>query len=362
MVKLPKRHSLVTQTVEILQAEIAAGRWQDWLPGERALCAKYQVSRNTVRAALAQLQTDRLIRAEHGRGHRVLIDTSQRKAQPPERDVALLMPDPPERLRPSQTLWIDELRALLAEHQCLLRLYYGPQYLSRDPKVALSKLVQQHPHACWILLRSNAATQKWFSQHHPRCLVVGTVHAGLPLAYRDVDHRAACRHAGGVLLGIGHRRIALLAQSPLMAGDLESEAGLKEAVRSSQHAGAEIIPCWHDGSVTGIGHALRRLMTRQNPPSALVVANTYHYLTVWSHLTQSGIRVPSDISIISRDEDLFLSYLVPSPSRYVVPPGNLAKALLRPILEIMEPGQASLRELKLLPEFVQGGTVAACPS
>ena len=251
-------------------------------------------------------------------------------------------------------------RALLGEHKCLLRIFYGQQYLGRDPGQALGRLVQQHPHSCWILLRSNVATQKWFSRHQPRCLVVGSVHSGLPLAYRDIDHRAVCRHAAGVLLGLGHRRIAFLAPKPPMAGDLESEAGLIEGIRSSRHTGAEAVTCWHDGSMAGIGHMLRRLVYRPARPTALVVANTYHYLAVWSHLTQIGIRVPREISIISRDEDLFLSYLLPPPSRYVVPPSSLAKALVRPVLEILEGGQASLRELKLLPEFFQGGTVAAC--
>jgi len=360
MPDLPKRHSLVAQTVEILRGEISRGTWKDWLPGERALSAKYQVSRNTVRTALAQLQQSRQLRAVHGCGHRILAKPTPKPARPDERNVALLMPDPPERLRPSQTLWIDELRALLGEHNCLLRMFHGQQFLGREPGQALGKLVVQHPHGCWILLRSNAATQVWFSRHHPRCLVVGTVHDDVPLAYRDFDHRATCRHAAGVLLGLEHRRIALLAPKPAMAGDLESEAGIIEAVQTSRRDGAEAIACWHNGTVAGIVQSVRRLLERRAPPTALIVANTYHYVTVWSQLMQMGIRVPQDVSLISRDEDQFLSYLVPTPSRYVMPPSSLAKALVRPVLEIVENGRASLRELKLLPEFQQGGTVAPC--
>jgi len=323
------------------------------------LSAKYQVSRNTVRAALAQLQQERLIRAIHGSGHRILVPPNRRSLREDQEAVGLLMPEAPERLRPSQTLWIDELRALLGEHGCVLRLFHGQQYLTRDPSMALEKLVTQHSHGCWILLRSSAATQSWFSRHHSRCLVVGTVHAGLPLAYRDIDHRALCRHAAGVLLGLGHQRIAFMAAKPALAGDLESEAGLMEAVRSS-HRAADAITGWHDGSVAGIGHALRLLQARRAAPTALIMAGTYHYLAAWSLLMQSGIRVPKDVSIISRDDDQFLSYLKPSPARYVSSARNLAKALLRPVMEILADGQASLRELKLMPEFFQGETVAPC--
>lgn len=360
MVDLPKRHSLVAQTADILEAEIARGTWKEWLPGERALCAKYQVSRNTIRAALAKLQRSNVIATVHGSGHRILQRLAVKAASAHNQDVALLMPVPPERLRPSQTLWIDELRALLGENKCLLRMYYGQQYLGRNPGQALSRLTSQHPHGCWILLRSNAATQNWFSKHHPRCLVVGTVYGGLPLAHRDLDHRAICRHAAGVLLGLGHRRIALLVPKPAMAGDLESETGLKEGISMSKRSDCEANICWHDGSPAGIGNVLRQLLTRKASPTALIVANTYHYLAAWSHLTQLGMRVPKDISIISRDEDQFLSYLVPSPARYIMHPSLLAKALLRPVLEILENGHAVVQDRKLIPEFFTGGTIDRC--
>jgi DNA-binding GntR family transcriptional regulator len=38
-----------------------AGHWQGHLPGERELCAKLQVSRHTVRAALDELERDGLL-------------------------------------------------------------------------------------------------------------------------------------------------------------------------------------------------------------------------------------------------------------------------------------------------------------
>ena len=60
---IPQRHSLVGQAVTYLNASIAAGQWRDWLPAERTLCEMLQVSRSTLRRALAQLQRDGAIRA-----------------------------------------------------------------------------------------------------------------------------------------------------------------------------------------------------------------------------------------------------------------------------------------------------------
>lgn len=113
MSSLPQRHSLSNQMADILRQEIAQGGWREWLPGERALCEKYQISRNTLRAALDQLKRDKVIEARHGAGNRILAAAALRTDRLRSRDVALLSPEPLERLRPTQTLWIDELRVML---------------------------------------------------------------------------------------------------------------------------------------------------------------------------------------------------------------------------------------------------------
>lgn len=357
MQAIPRRQSLVSQTAAILREEIRQGNWRDWLPGERALCEALQVSRNTLRAALAQLKRDGVIRSDHGAGNRILMRPERRTGGLRSHDVALLSPEALERLRPSQTLWIDELRAMLSERGCRLHVFHGPQYFRANPAAALEKLVAQHPHGCWVLALSNEATQRWFERKGAPCVVAGSVYSGLNLPFRDLDHRAMCRHAAGVMLGLGHRRLALLIQKSRRAGDLESEAGFLEGVRASPHADAEVSVCYHDTTVSSIVAALRRLMEQKPPPTALLVANAYHYLTVVSRLAQAGVRVPAEVSVVSRDEDPFLSFLVPAPARYVASPHTMAKTLLRPVLELLEGGVVTHRSIRIMPDFIKGETL-----
>lgn len=358
MTILPQRHSLVSQTAAILREEIAKGTWREWLPGERALCEALQVSRNTLRAALAQLKQDGAIRSDHGAGNRILTRLPRRSDGLRSHDVALLSPDALERLRPSQALWIDELRAMLSERGCRMHVFHGPQYFRANPSAALEKLVAQHPHGCWVLALSNETTQRWFERKAVPCVVAGSVYAGLNLPFRDLDHRAMCRHAAGVMLGQGHRKVALLIQKSRRAGDLESEAGFIEGVRSSPHSDAEVLVNYHDATVASICAALRRLMDQKPPPTALLVANAYHYLTVVSRLAQTGWRVPRDVSVVSRDEDPFLSFLVPTPARYAATAHTMAKTLLRPVLELLEGGVVTHRTIRIMPDFIRGETLA----
>jgi GntR family transcriptional regulator len=58
------------QLRKLLEDQIVSGRWApaERLPGESALCAHFAVSRTTVRQALAELESEGLVRREKGRG------------------------------------------------------------------------------------------------------------------------------------------------------------------------------------------------------------------------------------------------------------------------------------------------------
>ena len=71
MKKLPQRLSLVSQAADILREQLAAGLCGDILPGERALCARLQVSRPTLRAALETLRREGWLEVSQGRRRRI---------------------------------------------------------------------------------------------------------------------------------------------------------------------------------------------------------------------------------------------------------------------------------------------------
>jgi len=357
METIPHRLSLVSQTVAFLQTKIASGQWQDRLPSERLLTGQLQVSRNTLRAALAQMRKDGLIRSLHGSGTEIVAPSAGQIKPLKSRDVAMLTPEPLERLQPRQTLLIDELRGLMSERGCRLHVFHGRRYFQNNPGATLKKLVAAEPHGCWILTMANREVQSWFQRNRVRCVVAGSTYPDIGLPFTDIDHRAVCRHAVGVMLRQGHTRMAYFAFKSGRAGDHEGVEGFNEGVSG---AGREIETqiVYHDGTNASIGNILRRLMNQGQRPTALLVANAFYFLAVATQLTQMGLKIPQDVSLICRDESAFLNFFSPAPARYVVNPLFWARRLWRSVLEVLEGGAVTSRTGFIMPHFIAGNSLA----
>ena len=147
-----------------------------------------QASRNSVRAALAQLKTTSAIVSIRRYCNKI---AARFRATPRGRTstVGVLIPESIGWLRPSIALWIDELKDLLAEDNYHLRVHEGAQYYSANPGPSLDRLLSQASLDAWVLVLSSHKMQMWFSQREVACLVAGSVFNGINLPSFDIEHR-----------------------------------------------------------------------------------------------------------------------------------------------------------------------------
>lgn len=350
---IPQRSSLVAETLRVLREAIAAGRWQDELPGERRLCEEWHISRPTLRAALTALAAEGLVTISQGKPTRVSQpqtgEAGKNTSLPQTLTVGLLSPEPLHAMPPFVLLWVDELRSQLASEGHLLQVHVGRAWSGgKNPARALQTLTTTVPASAWVLYRSTEAMQQWFEQKQIPCVVVGSVFKGLTLPSVDRDHRAVCRHAVGLLAARGHQRLSLMIQEPQFAGDRESEAGFEEGLRAAAGRGVTGHIQRHDGTREGTLKALDRLLSSRQKPQALLIARTSSALTVCTGLLQRGLRIPQDIALICRDDDIFLDETVPQIARYSVTAGIFAKRIFR---LVRQPGVKG--DTKVMPEFVK---------
>lgn len=351
-----KRLTLIDQIEQEVRQRLAAGLWRDQLPSERRMCLELRVGRNSLRAALARLEKQGVVAIEPGIGIKSR-ECPVREGIQSERTIALLSPVPLEQLRPHQTLWIDELRGLLAESAAAMRFHCEPRCFRPKSQTALAKLVNQNVSSCWVLIRSTLSMQGWFQRNGTRCVIAGSCHEGIDLPYVDLNHHATCRHAAITFLRMGHRRIAFLTHAAEHAGDKQSELGFMEGVAEYQDRDATGTVLHINNDKNNTSRLLGRLMERRDAPTAILVNQSYHYLTAFSMLLQLGKAIPRDVSMICRDHDTFLSFLEPTPTYYGDDAQMFAKKLTRVVTAIVDSREVDNLRVNLLPELVAGKTL-----
>lgn len=348
---LIQRQSLITQAAALLRGELERGTWRECLPGERQLAVQLGISRPTLRAALECLSAEGWLTRAHGRptgisrpANTMLVRRTQ---------VILLSPVPLREMPPLMVCWVDELREKLAAADRALELLTLPAAFGPDGEKSLKHLEKRGLEAVWILHLASERVQRWFAQRGFPCLVAGSAAPGVELPSVDLDYRATCRHAGGLLTAKGKMRPVLLLPDTHAPGDKESEEGFREGCRRE---GIRPDILRHDGTVDSLCAQVRAAVRGRATADAFVVGRSAHALTVLTCLLGEGCRVPGEVAVISRDDDLFLAHTTPTMARYASEPSKWARVIFKSVQQLMEGVPLRLRH-RLVPEFIHGGTL-----
>lgn len=348
---IPRRVSLVSQTVDTLRMHLQAGHWPERLPAERELSQHLQISRPTLRAALHELQRKGVIKLS-GRVRRSAA-TKPASAKRPSSGyaVSFLSPFPLQ----STSRLVLFLRDQLASAGYTVHFHVDPLCFSSKPARALEKMVRKHPETVWVAIGSKEPMQRWFLQRRLPLLVFGSCQPGIALASVDADYRATCRHAGDLLWRKGHRRLAFVIPQNAYDGDRESERGFREAINKHPEANLSILR--HDETATHLCSLLDKALLSPNPPTAFFVARAVHALTVTMHLMRRKLRLPQDVAVLSRDDDSYLYHTSPILTRYSINHDLFVSKVSKAVRELTETGNLAPRSIRLISQFIAGETL-----
>ena len=356
-IEIPHRVSLASQTGALLREGIRKGIWEKWLPSERELCEELQVSRFTLRAALKELAREGITKAVAQRGTKILLSDITRRSKR-NISVGILTPDPLTDVRPHYSLWIGKLRELLLKNDIQFDVFEGHRFLDGSIENRLKKHLAQSPHDCWILHRTTKLIQQWFLDNRIPCVVAGTPAAGIDLPFVDVDNQSLSLHALGYFYGKGHRVMAYVYDDGMTGGGhicvKTIEQGLARYSSGPMRASTFDI----GSSFKKCLRVLDRILKMDNPPTALLIGSSLKCITAMSHLQNRGYKIPNDISIICRDNDSFLDYYSPIPSRYAINPTKFAKRMFDATMKVVNREVLAKRGDLMIPEFIEGQSVA----
>jgi len=269
-----------------------------FLPSERELASRLDVSRTTVRHALRLLESEGLIRAEHGRGYRRL-----------PRSTALAAGSRIAILRPLGSGGIsDTLTASLQR----VALGQGAQVLSIGPAELSAKSVSDSllEAKVWgvVLTLDEPEMHRAILEAGLPCVVVDCASRGLDIDYIMQDNFGGAMQAAEHLIGKGHRRIAWFGPVRDSAQSLERFAGAGCAF--SRH-GLELpreLVASPDGDLEA---AARELLSRPDRPTAVLAMWLGQAVAAFRAARALGLVLGRDLDMVGwTNEELYREQIV----------------------------------------------------
>jgi DNA-binding LacI/PurR family transcriptional regulator/biotin operon repressor len=338
------------QVAEQLRAELLSTRWTETMPGEDKLIAQLGVGRETVRAAVRQLEEEGLL-VPQGPGKRRLIVLPKDLA-PQTMRIAILLYDPDER----KIDYLQSLKQLLGEagHTA----FFAPKTLVElGMKVErVGNLVKATGADAWVVVAGPRPVLEWFSaQPFPVFGLHGRI-VHVPIASTGAKRIPALKTVVRRLVSLGHRRIVMVSREERRKpkpGFVE-QAFLDELEAHGIPTGSYNLPDWEE---TPAGY-LRLLdsLFFLSPPTALLIDGTPITVATLQHFAKRGIVTPRDVSLVCMDPEPAFSWCDPIISHFTYDSRPMIRRIVRWADNVAR-GKDDRRKSSTLAKFVEGGTI-----
>ncbi|HRJ71428.1 MAG TPA: substrate-binding domain-containing protein [Terrimicrobiaceae bacterium] len=354
----PFRLDFISSVVDALMHSIQRGEWGEYLPSERQLCKDLQVGRSSLRKAIVILRKNRVLDVAHGKRTRILKSQVRARVRK-SKVVAALVKGSPESMDAITSWRLNNLQHDLHAAGMTLEIFCEGNEIRGLASLHIEKLLATRKAACWVVFAGNHHIQELFHRHHVNSFLVGTPHPGIDLPYVDIDFRAACRHAAGQLLRLGHKNIALIARNVKFPGTMASIEGFLEV--AGQHAPGEVSAqvIKFDDDVRAISPLLKKIMKSSAAPTGVLTISAELALMTLTSMISIGLSVPHDVSLISRDFRHFLQYTEPAIAGYDINHSLFRKRLTKAVLELVDAGSVTTKAGLIVPEMRAGRSLAA---
>lgn len=355
MLSLPKRVTITEQAVAALSSGIASQAWVSFLPAERRLAEQLQVSRPTLRLALAQLAREGILKIQQGRATKILGVPKTQFRSARVQTVAFAIMRPVTSLTGVSIL--RECQAAVQSAGYICEIHDRPYAHSKKQLDLLRDLIARRTEVIWISVSADPAQQRIFEEMGARAIILGCAGEGVSLPSVDVDYGAIAGHAAKTFWRLGHRRVhAILPQHPL-AGDRIAERAITAISQNPVFAQMRWTTSRVDETPESICRALARRFAAAAPPTAIYTTYGRHALTTLTYLSRIGRRVPEDVSILCRDDEEALQHVVPPIAAYKSNHQLEIRKIVRAVKMLAGSRARQPKSLFFIPKFEARGTM-----
>lgn len=295
MINRNSERPLYQQLYETFKNNILDGNWTDQLPPETELCETYDVSRGTLRQALSLLETDGYLSRERGRGTFITQNNRSKQATSVVSSLAFIVPYVRGPFVTSILAGIEHATTE-AGYPLVFR------HVSNDLKQQASALqdLKDGMYGGVILYPIdsifNEQVKQLVEKQFPLVLVDRYLH-GI-----DTDYAIADNFNGGIqatqhLLSLGHRRIGFVTWDDDASSLQHRELGYRQAMSEYQLPIPDNlvakVSSYPDSDIKPLVAYLK-----ENDITAIVAANDQIAIALFRIVSDMGLSVPDDISIV----------------------------------------------------------------
>ncbi len=184
-----------------------------------------------------------------------------------------------------------------------------------------------------------------------------------------IDNGKAAKLAIDHLLKLGHKEIAVI-QGPEGNGDTDdrwrklrgecTRRGIQIQPKNTVHLG--VYPACNEKTMSENGYqAAQELLARKISFTALLAFNDASAIGAIRALSDAGLRVPDDVSVIGFDDIPQSLFPVPRLTTIRQPLSSMGELAANTLLEKISDNKVGPRLLKVQPELVVRESTAACP-
>jgi hypothetical protein len=348
--------SIAEQVALHLREQIGRGRWTETLPGRATLAREFQVSGQTVEAALQQLEKEGIL-IPQGPGRRRTISLSAIASTTPSLRVAILVGEPADQRRD----YIVEIKHELAVagHSSFFAPWFMPELGMNVSSIA--RRLRRTEANVWIVLSGARALLEWFVEHEVPAFAVFGRRRGLSIAGVGPDKPPAIAQATRRLIALGHQRIAFLTlrAQRLPKPGASVQPFLDELAAHGIAPGPYNLPDWEE--TLDSFHGCLESLFRHTPPTALFVDEPAFFVAAMQFLQNRRLRVPEDVSLICTDGDPHFDWCRPAIAHIAWDTRPIVRRVVRWAANIAR-GKRDVRQTLTKAEFVEGGTIGPAPA
>ncbi|MDD3411511.1 MAG: GntR family transcriptional regulator [Eubacteriales bacterium] len=325
---------------EQLRRDIAAGIFQDGdtLLTEAELKDKFGVSRQTVRQAIALLESDGLVLRRRGSGTYVTHGPRRRSGT---LNVSVITTYITDYIFPSIVRGVE---SVLSAEGCIMNL--SATYNRTDHERALLERILETPVDGLIVEGTKTALpnpniglyEKLIERNIPFVFINGYYPQLSRAVHVVTDDVAGGRMAAEALMSKGHKRIGGVFKSDDMQGHLRYQ-GFSEALQQRGLSVRDSAVCWFSTEnknrflkeETGV----RFLRNLEGAVDALVCYNDEIALSLMAALEELRLAVPRDLSIVSFDNSAFAGICHPKLTSLSHPKDEFGRVAAQKLLRMI---------------------------